>query len=193
MQATQTQQSFAITPARMVALVDSVLERSPTLPLPPPRRFDSLIRQAIAQVVGQAAEPWHLFAAGSQPRLNPQPLPPGVRFFHAVVDVMVSRAEMLDEFSRAITEEERGIIIVGGYVSEFSDDFCGNGFRLVWPYPGPPPPWFTSELDGGDLLVMAGQLSRSAGEAFGVGLRDALSGAANQFARTGFARLQNAG
>jgi hypothetical protein len=86
--------------------------------------------------------------------------------------------------------EQYGIIIVGGYTRWFSDDWCGNGFRLKWPFPGPRPHWYTDELHGTDLLVIATQLAQSAKEAFSPDLRQNLADASAKFAETGLSRMQ---
>ncbi len=178
MQAVQTQQSFAIRPEEMAELIGSILEhRTPSIPIPPPQRFDALVRQTVHSV---------------SPDLNPQPLPPG-RFLRELVDQVVSKAETFQEFANLMSAgEQRGIIIVGGYVAEFADEFCGNGFRLTWPHPGPPPQWFPRELDGGSLLIMASQFSLAAKQAYGAPMRETLAKAANKFAETGLLRINAA-
>jgi hypothetical protein len=62
--------------------------------------------------------------------LNPQPLPPREAFLIAAARAVIRRAELLQEIAGALFDEgsERGIIIVGGYTSRFSDDWCGTGF-----------------------------------------------------------------
>jgi hypothetical protein len=129
---------------------------------------------------------------GDEVSLNPQPLPPRAAFLVSVVKTFVDRAELMQEIgdSMAREEEQRGIIIVGGYISRFADEFCGNGFRLRWPYPGPHPHWFSHELEGIDLFVMAAQFERSAKETFGPALRQHLVDASARFAEAGFSKMQ---
>jgi hypothetical protein len=124
--------------------------------------------------------------------LNPQPLPPRIAFLLSVVRTVVSRAELFQEMADATRREgeQRGIIIVGGYISRFSDDWCGNGFRLKWPFPGPRPNWYTDQLHATDLLVMATHFAQSAKEAFNPDLRQNLANASAKFVETALSRTQ---
>ena len=74
---------------------------------------------------------------GDEVALNPQPLPPRYAFLVSVAQALTSRVELLQEIADATAREgeQQGIIIVGGYVSRFVDDFCGTGFRLKYPFP----------------------------------------------------------
>jgi len=128
---------------------------------------------------------------GGKVSLNPQPLPPRAAFLVSVVKTLVGRAELMQEIGDSMERdgEQRGIIIVGGYMSRFADEFCGNGFRLRWPHPEPRPHWFTHELEGVDLLVMATQLEYSAEETFSLALRHHFEDASAKFAEAGFARI----
>jgi hypothetical protein len=67
---------------------------------------------------------------GDEVALNPQPLPPREAFLIAAARAVIRRAELLQEIAGALFDEgsERGIIIVGGYTSRFSDDWCGTEF-----------------------------------------------------------------
>lgn len=129
---------------------------------------------------------------GDEVSLNPQPLPPRYALLIAIARVVVGRAELLQDVADATSREgeQRGIIIVGGYLSRFTDEFCGNGFRLKWPFPGPHPHWFTHELDGIDLLVLATQFHQAAKETFSPDLRKHLADAGAKFAEVGVSRLQ---
>lgn len=171
----------------------------------------SLPPRSVRSVLGPHPEPWKLVLAGILARhpaifdaigdehdhgdevaLNPQPLPPRYAFLLAVVQTLVERAELLQELADATTRkgEQAGIIIVSGYVGRFSDDFCGNGFRLKWPFPGPRPYWFTHELDAIDLVVMSTQFELAAQQAFNQDLRRSLAGAGSRFVEAGLSRLQ---
>lgn len=129
---------------------------------------------------------------GADVALNPQPLPPRYAFLVAVAQTLASRAELLQEFADATTRQgdQQGIIIVGGYVSRFSDDFCGTDFRLKWPFPGPRPHWFAHELDGIDLVVMASKFDEAATQSFGQDLRRSLAAASSRFVQAGLAKMQ---
>ena len=129
---------------------------------------------------------------GEEVSLNPQPLPPRLAFLAAVVHTVVNRAELLHEVAdaTAFEGERRGIIIVGGYLSRFCDEFCGNGFRLIWPFHGPHPNWFTTELRGIDLMVMASQFHQAAKETSSPDLHQHLADAATRLAEAGLSKLQ---
>lgn len=129
---------------------------------------------------------------GEEVALNPQPLPPRIAFLLAVAQVVTSRAELLQEIVVATQRsgEQQGIIIVGGYTSRFSDDWCGNGFRLRYPFRGPPPRWFTSELDGIDLIMVGAQFDQTAKETFSPDLRRSLADASAKFVEGGLSKLQ---
>jgi hypothetical protein len=89
--------------------------------------------------------------------------------------------------------EQQGIIIVSGFVSGFvsrlSDDFCGNGFVLKWPFPGPRPQWFAHELDSIVLVVMATHFEDAAKQTARPDLRRSLAEAGSRFAQAGMSRL----
>ena len=166
--------------------------------------------RTIEPVFGPRPEPWKVaFASilarhpeifdaiggghsfGDEVALNPQPLPPRFAFLVSVAQTVTSRAELLQELADATTREgeQQGIIIVSGYTSRFSDDWCGNGFRLKWPFPGPRPSWFTSELDGIDLVVMATQFEQAAKESFSPDLRQSLVDASAKFVEAGLSKM----
>ena len=141
---------------------------------------------------------------GEEVSLNPQPLPPAARFSLALGDALTARIEMLAEVSDAFETSqspvghaggaaigsERGIIIVGGYVSRLVDEFCGTGFRLRWPFPGPRPRWFQSEIGSHELLMLGASLNTNAQNAFHPAVQRALADAGKTLAEAGVARLQ---
>lgn len=154
----------------------------------------SLIAQrfpAVWDVVGATLRP------GEEVSLNPQPLPPAARLTIALGDALVTRTEMLAEFATAFGGEqivgqtggERGIIIVGGYVGRFIDEYCGTGFRIGWPFPGPPPRWFRREVGAHDLLLLGATLHNAAERAFDPSVRQALGDASRKLAEAGIERL----
>jgi hypothetical protein len=167
--------------------------------------------RTLESVFGPKPEPWKVVLAsvlarhpeifdviggghsfGEEVALNPQPLPPRFAFLVAVAQVVISRAELLQEIGDAISRqgEQQGIIIVGGYTSRFSDDWCGNGFRLRWPFPGPRPHWFTNELDRIDLVVMATQFEQAAKETFSPDLRQNLADVSVKFVEAGLSKMR---
>lgn len=130
---------------------------------------------------------------GDEVALNPQPLPPRAAFLASVAQTLISRAGLLQEFADATAREgeEQGIIIVSGYINRFVDDFCGTDFKLKYPFPGPRPGWFASELDGIDLVVMATHFDQAAKEAFSPQLGQNLADASAKLVEAGFAKMQS--
>lgn len=211
------QQSLHISREKLLTLISSFVGGSrgredDEHPLPP-GPWDPVIRVALKgmTVFGPRPEPWRAVLAsilarhpeifdaiggghsfGEEVALNPQPLPPRFAFLVAVAQTVIGRAELFQEIADSISREgeQQGIIIVGGYTSRFSDDFCGTGFRLRWPFPGPRPHWFASELDGIDLMVMATQFEQAAKETFSPGLRQNLTDASAKFVEAGLSKMQ---
>lgn len=150
----------------------------------------------LATILARHPEIADAIAGGHNPgqkiALNPQPLPPRVHFMVSVAQTVVGRGELLQELATATANlgERQGIIIVGGYVSKFCEEWCGSEFRLRWPFPWPRPKWFTQELSAIDLVVLATQFEKSAKEAFGSDLRQNLAAAAAKLAEAGLARVQ---
>ena len=179
----------------------------------PPGPWDPVIRAALRQIdaFGPRPEPWKVLltsilakhpeiydaidggqSLGEEVALNPQPLPPRYAFFVAAARVLISRAELLQEIADATLREgtQQGIIIVGGFTRRFTDDWCGNGFRLRWPFPGPRPHWFTHELSGIDLVVMATQFHQAAKDTFSPDLRQSLGDASTKFLEAGLSKMR---
>ncbi|HKO92755.1 MAG TPA: hypothetical protein VJU61_16485 [Polyangiaceae bacterium] len=184
----QTEQPLSIRPAKLLGLVSALTgstqgREDDEHPLPP-GPWDPIIRVALEQV--------HFGRDPERVALNPQPLPPRFAFLRAVARGVLSRAELLQELADATQRsgEQQGIIIVGGYTSRFSDDWCGNGFKLRYPFPGPRPHWFASELDSTDLLVLAAQLQQSSTEAFSPALRRDLMDAGARFLEGALVKLR---
>jgi hypothetical protein len=194
----QTQHVPGISLEQVLSLVGTIINPLvPVIPIPPPERWDRLVRMALGRVFGPQPDPW--LVAGPSPlasldrvELNPQPLPPRFLFLKALAQEVITHAGLLQELTSAMATdgEERGIIIIGGYVSRFADEFCGNGFKLGWGHPGPPPQWFPTEMTGGDLIVLGSQFTLGARESFNPNLRTVLAGAASKLAQTGAARTQ---
>jgi hypothetical protein len=201
-------------PDRYASLLSEALDRVP-IPNPPAAwtNFDrppSPLRTRHL-VVGPHLETWKVFLTsilakhpelydviggghsfGEEVALNPQPLPPRLAFLAAVVRTVISRTELLQEMADAIAHEgeRRGIIIVGGYLSRFCDDFCGNGFTMIWPFPGPRPWWFPAELNAVDLVVMASQFHQAAKRTHSPELRQQLANAGAKFVEAGLSKIR---
>jgi hypothetical protein len=167
--------------------------------------------RSIASVFGPHPEPWKVIFAsifarrpenwdaiggghsfGAEVELNPQPLPPRFAFLVSVAQTVISRAELIQEIADATRREgeQHSIIIVGGYIARFVDDFCGADFRLKYPFPGPRPHWFAKKLDGIDLVVMATQFEQAAKETFSQDLRQNLADASAKLAQAGLSKMQ---
>jgi hypothetical protein len=171
----------------------------------PPGPWDPVIRAALQRIIvfgpdpipwkvsGPFPEPWRtaIFDSWQQTALNPQPLPPRFSFMLTLAQTVISRAELMQEIADASKREgeQRGIIIVSGYISRFVDDFCGTGFRLRFPFSGPRPRWFTEELSGIDLAIMATQFDQAAKEIYNRDLRRNLADASSKLTKAGLSRL----
>jgi hypothetical protein len=182
----------------------------------PPGPWDPLVRAAVRgmSVFGPSAQDGREFAwaallrrhpeAGDVPprggggnplewvALNPQPLPPRVAFLASLAETLVERAELLQEMAAGFSDEgeQRGIIIVSGYLSRLIDEFCGTGYLLRFPFPGPRPGWFPRELEGLDLLVMAAQVDQAARETYSPALRETLTGAGAKLVEAALSKMQ---
>ena len=177
-------------------------------------------KEVLASILARHPEIWDAIGGGhslgDEAALNPQPLPPRFAFLTAVAQAVINRAELLQEIVDAsqfegeggsalinggrlpgvkvVSQgggEERGIIIVSGYIARFVDDFCGTGFRLKYPFPGPRPHWFAEELNGLDLVVLGMQFDQSAKEAYSPDLRDAFSAASFRFGEAGLSKMDS--
>jgi hypothetical protein len=140
---------------------------------------------AIFDVIGGGLRPGDLVA------LNPQPLPPRERFIVALADAVVARVEQMAETANAIDDQgdERGIIIVSGYVGRLVDEWCGTGYRPRWPFPGPPPWWFQQEVSARDILTLGASLHQASREAFHPVVGRALDEQADKLAQAGLERM----
>lgn len=180
----------SISQQALVSLIGQVTSGRPSDDDPrPPGHWGPVIRGALQKTL------WVLGPPQPQPwvqvALNPQPLPPRTLFFAAIAQEVIERASLIQETADALTSqgERQGIIIVGGYVSRFADDWCGNG-RLKWPFPGLRPHWFPEERGGVDLIVTGAQFQRAASETFDGQLRQAFADAGAKIVQAGVAKLQ---
>ncbi len=128
---------------------------------------------------------------GDYVSLNPQPLPPRERFIAALGEALVARAEQLAEVANAAGDrsEERGIIIVSGYVNRLVDDWCGTGYRPRWPFPGPPPWWFGAQVSARDIITLGAVLNQAGRDAFDPVVGRTLHDAAGKLAEVGLERM----
>lgn len=148
----------------------------------------------LAAIASKHPEIWDVIGGNGlleKAGLNPQPLPPRYAFMQTLAETLIQRAEFIQEVSGAMVNEgeQQGIIIVGGYINRFVDEFCGNGFRLRFPIPGPRPKWYDGEVSGVDLVVMAAQFHQAAKDAYNPEFSRVLAGASAKLAEAGLARF----
>jgi hypothetical protein len=107
--------------------------------------------------LGPVPDPWQQSGSVSdhwnQVALNPQPLPPRTLLFTAIAQEVIDRALLIQETVEALQSqgERQGIIIIGGYISRFADDFelCPP---IPWPFRWPRPYWLPEQAGGTDLI-----------------------------------------
>lgn len=141
--------------------------------------FFAQFRPALYDLIGG---PFDRFGRAA---LNPQPLPPRQFFLKSLVEQVSARAEMMLDFSGGSDGEERGIIIVSGYVRRFVDDLCPEPRRIRWPFPTPPPWWFAEVLSGLDLIILASEFERVALDSYSEGLRGTFNAGRDKLAEVG--------
>jgi len=121
---------------------------------PKPGPWDPIIKAAISKYLGPFPEPWRsaayrrpaIYDAIGDPlsgvALNPQPLPPRELIVTEIARTAVERFALAQEIADMSTNDgsEQGIIVVGGKVSQFVDDFCGTVVLKKVPIPGPKGP-----------------------------------------------------
>jgi hypothetical protein len=211
--------ALQISPERLLTLIQDMLSSTHERPGDeqplPPGPWDPAIRAALHSInpFGNPANSWEEFilsilaqrfpAINDVPRggggnifervaLNPQPLPPRQAFLKSLTQTIVERTELLQEMAAAFSDgsEERGIIIVSGYLSRFLDEFCGTGYKLRFPHPGPRPTWFPDQLDASDLVVMAAYFQQAAKETFYRALGEQLSQTSTKLLQAGISATQ---
>ena len=134
---------------------------------PKPGPWDPIIKTAISKFLGPFPEPWRLTAYRrpaiydaidpmSLVALNPQPLPPRELVVAEIARTAVERFALSQEIADMTNSagNEQGIIVVGGKVSQFVDDFCGTVVYKKIPIPGPKGP--EDEKFSGRELILAG-------------------------------------
>jgi hypothetical protein len=112
-------------------------------PLPDPWRRQAGLE--VRRALGRAVYTW----------LNPQPLPPEpprIRFMGAIADRMAEEA-----YPKANGQP--------GPFAQLVDEICGNDFRLRWPFPWPPPPWWAGDVRGSDLVLAGARMGLLANRA----------------------------
>jgi len=177
----------------------------------PPSPWDPLIRQAFEQLFGPFPEPWRMRFESIDERLrnlarvrpeiwdviggrfdavapNPQPLPPRWAFAVDFMRLAADHLLMIQETADVINHgDERGIIVVGGKISELVDFVCGNNF----PRRIPPPRGDETDprLTGQELVLMGGELVRSSKTVANETLRREFTHAGENLIDAGLERL----
>jgi hypothetical protein len=110
---------------------------------PPPGPWDPIIHRALKQL--PHPDPWRLgaFSDWTWAALNPQPLPPRIRFAIALAEQVAERAMMLRDLSLVLPDEAQSKAFekAKDFIGRFIDD-CGTGRIPPWKrWPPPPPPW----------------------------------------------------
>lgn len=197
------QETSTVSTEKIIKVVSEMLGDIGGYPNPenpsPPGPWDPYMRRAIArlgwqfgphpdpwsEIAGHFPEPWTIAA------LKPQPLPPRIGFMLSLSQDVVDRVMLIHEVASAMGNqaEKQGIIVVGGVISRFVDDWCGSGWRPKWPFPGPPPRWWLNELSGLDLIVMGTQFVHSAKGTDDKSLQDQLQNAGARLTEAGMARM----
>ena len=126
----------------------------------------------------------------AQPIPKPQPDPWRVAFLAALAQAVIKRAALMQEIIDTLPRAAGQSAASAGYVARFTDDYCGNGFRPRYPFPGPPPHWFDGEINALDLLVLATEFERAARAAGSPALGQTLAAASGKLADTGIAKMQ---
>lgn len=136
----------------------------PDDPNPAPWPWRHLINKAVDRVVtglGIHGSPL------SRVALNPQPLPPKAQFAMMLGQEVIGQAAMMHQMANALNGngEERGIIIVGGFINRFVDDICPTPPvikfpHLDWPFPPDPDPH--PEWSGLELAIIGTQFQNEA-------------------------------
>ena len=172
-----------------------------------PGPFDPYLRRALERSVlggGPGTYLWRVIAEKhpeiwdviggdpqSQVAMNPQPLPPRSAFLASVVLEFTERMTDVADIADLIPRPggDPGNLIVAGHVAHFVDEICGNGFKIRWPLPWPPPNWFSESLSGPDLIVMGTQFQQCAVIARDRDLGRTFADAAHAMLEAGAARL----
>lgn len=136
---------------------------------------------------------WDIFGGGPESwvALNPQPLPPGNALATALADELMDRAVHAQEMADWLAPpgERQGIIIVGGRLQRYVDEYCGNDFRIRFPMPVPPPPWWRDRLSATDLIAMGIRFTGAAGRVGHEGLGGVFTAAGEALIGRGLARI----
>ncbi|SRR5215204_249465 len=218
MQAVQTNgEALYISREKLTTLVNQIFGGANSNPNPDepfkPGPWDHVIRKVAKEFFGPQPEPWRsefklnkiilgIIAARNpeifdvidgrftRAELNPQPLPPRAAFVSAVTEEVIDRALLIQEIADALNQpgEDNGIIIVGGRLSQFVDELCGNNFKVKIPFPKPKR-GEDELLSGLDLIAAGAVFEQNAAVVVHEGFRNELRNAGLRLIETGIQRL----
>ena len=177
----------------------------------PPGPWDPVIRQAAEKLFGPDPIPWHVDKYGPFPEpwrafgriedvvrgrfnkvaLNPQPLPPRWAFSLEFARAAMERLVLIQETAEAVRSDgsDRGIIVVGGKVSELVDFVCGNSFRRPIPIPGPRGGVEDMRASGDELVMIGLEFLRGAKEIASADLANEFRNAGKRLVEEGVSRF----
>lgn len=189
----KTSDNSQVSKLKFTAVVNQLISgytSNPEDPDPAPWPWRHVINKAFEQMVSSYANKW-TFAA-----LNPQPLPPKTQFSIALAQEVIERAGMMQEIAAGLSNgsEERGIIIVSGYLSKFVDDICPERPKIKipkkrWPIPWPPEPEPDPRWSGFELAVIGTIFQNEARVAGHEGIQRALNDAGEKLFEVGLSRM----
>ena len=122
--------------------------------------------------------------------LNPQPLPPRAAFLAAVTEEVIERVSLMQEVADAMdqTGEQRGIIIVGGKISQFVDGVDELCPRISRKFPKPKG-GSEDRFSTLELLAAGAVFEQHAATVAHEGLQQELRNAGARLIETGIARM----
>ena len=149
-------------------------------PVPDPWRIAAYRHPAIYDAIGDPL---------SWVALNPQPLPPRELLVAEIARTAVERFAIAQEIADMTNNagSERGIIIVGGRVSQFVDDFCGT--VVVKKIPIPPPKDDDDKFSGRELILAGLQFLSGTGSTANEALQREFQNAAEKLIDEGLNRI----
>jgi hypothetical protein len=184
----------AVTRQKMVSLVSQLVNGNPNPDDPqPPGPWDPVIRRAFERVSITMRQQFE-FNSWDWVALNPQPLPPRVVFSQALADEVISKALFMQEIADGMSTngQDRGIIIVSGFVSKFVDDLCPDRPKIPFPKkkgPWPPEPDPDPRWQALELFVIALQFKQQARSASHETLRRTFEEASEKIISTALSRV----
>ncbi len=192
------QEPIDISRKKLASFVSEMIGGTPDPDNPPkPGPWDPVIRKAVNRLslfaylrpeiwdaIGPQLQPWARVA------LNPQPLPPRARFAVAFAQEAIDRAVLKQEIADALPRqaEQKGIIIVGGYVSDMVDFVCGSEVRHKFPFP-PPKNDRGGKLSGHELILMGSVYEQNVATTANAQLQQEFRNAGARLTEQGFARM----